>query len=575
MKPALNLKRHRDPVALLTAFTLLLLGHILRSPGTYGMADTDNEGTLWWLWSKCNRYSSNGVLTRVGWPTGFDTRDFATFNLVDELRARAASLGGCSPESVVWVFAAFPVVALGLNLIGAYFLGWKVFRSRSWALILAITGVATSQILLATRTSLANNLLAPGLLALAYGFTYLDKRKPRDAWLAACCLCIQMLCNAYNGAMFLLVLIVLSLSWTQLSRRRELLVLPITAIIGSLVGLSPLMSSQLFLITSSSRRDLIRPVNLDAELVDPLVLFSRNYHWFTSIIGGRMPTPEAGWLSIFVLLLGLISVGSMFMRHVTHRTRRLAVGSLASAALVVLISCDVPGSRPLHSIYATFGSPFRGVSNYLKVVPLMLALGGLAILKERLERRTRSHLMNSIVVGVLLVLSGLNFWDSIPRSPTFRERTSLDQASEFYRSLSSSGSVGVTAHFPDYTYQPDWGLPLRFIQVAQMYTDNVIANGRDFQHRQSRFASLPSPVNRTALVSLRKRGITQIVLHKNLIDPVTLDESVRFLESLGLRGVRYESPSAASGPEINRGLDIIVFDVQPFKQTSSVWTPSH
>lgn len=285
-----------------------------------------------------------------------------------------------------------------------------------------------------------------------------------------------------------------------------------------------------------------------------------------------MPTPEAGWLSIFVLLLGLISVGSMFMRHVTHRTRRLVVGSFASAALVVLISCDVPGSRPLHSIYATFGSPFRGVSNYLKVVPLMLALGGLSILKERLERRTVSHFMNSIVMSVLLMLSALNLWDSIPRSPTFRERTSLDEVSQFYRSLPGSGSESVTAHFPDYTYQPDWGLPLRFIQVAQMYTDNVIANGRDFRHRQSRFASLPSPVSRTALVALRRRGITQIVLHRNLIDPVTLDESIRFLESLGLRGVRYKGQSTASGPEINRGLDIIVFDIQPFNQTSSVWT---
>jgi hypothetical protein len=381
-----------------------------------------------------------------------------------------------------------------------------------------------------------------------------------------------MLCNAYNGAMFLIVLFVFSLSFKLELRFRRRLMLPSILLLGSLVGLLPLIRTQLFLITDLARRDVIRPVNLGAELVDPLVLLSRNYHWFSSIAPAGMPAPEAGWLSVFVLLLALLAVGGLFNLQVPARTRKLALSSLAASTLIIFIACDIPGGEPLRFMYRNFGSPFRGVSNYLKVVPLLLAIGGLSILKDFSDRRSESRVVGSLFPVVLIVLSGLNLWDSVPTSPTFTERTSLRNVADLYRSIPDSDKTGVTAHFPDYTYQPDWGLPLRFIQMAQMYTDEILANGRDFARRRAISSALPSPINRTTLVAIRKRGITRVVLHKKLIDPLTLDESVRFLESLGLRGAHYQGRNTSSAVEIHRGLDIVVFDITAFKQTSSSWT---
>lgn len=570
---SLSFRQHVWSVLFLLVVSTTLLFHTIMRPHLmFGMANTDNEGTLWWLWTECKGYSSHGILTRIGWPKGFDTTDFASFNLIDMFRSRAARLGGCSPEAVVSIFSIFPVVALFLNFLAAYLLGLRVLNRRLWAVVLAVTGIGTSQILLATRTSLANNLLAPGLLALAFALRFLDRGKGRDAWLSACFLCLQMMCNAYNGAMFLIVLVVFSWSRKPEFRFRQWFVFPGILLIGSLIGLLPLIRTQLFLVTDSNRRDLIRPVNLNAEVINPLVLFSRNYHWFTSILQEKMPVPEAGWLSILVVLLALLVVGGLFGRQTSAESRGLTVGSFAASTLIILIACDIPGGEPLRTLYAFFGSPFRGVSNYLKIVPLLLAMGGLSILKEWSERRSMSWMVRCWLPLALTVLCVLNLWDSVPTSPTFRERTSLVEVADFYRSLPDSDKAGVTAHFPDYTYQPEWGMPLRFIQMAQMYTDEILANGRDFDHRHDRSSALPSPTNRTAFESLRKRGISRLVLHRNLVDPVTLQESVRFLESLGLRGIRYQGLNTNSGKEIYNGLNVIVFDIGDFRQTSSSWT---
>lgn len=571
LKSLLHLKKHGGPLVLLVVVALFLLSHVLRSPGTFGMSNTDNEGTLWWIWTKCQGYSVNGLLTRVGWPTGFDTRDFATFNLVDEFRASAARLGRCSPETVTSIFSLFPVVALFLNLATAYLLGWKLFRNRLWALILAITGIATSQILLATRTSLANNLLAPGLLSLIFALSFFELGKQRHALLSALFLSTQMLCNAYNGAMFFIVLIVFALAWKSEIRFRQWIVFPGILLLGCFVGLLPLARTQLFLITDTARRDLIRPVNLEAEVVNPQILLSRNYSWFNSLLQGKLPSPEAGWLSVFVLLLTVLAVVGPFSSKISARTRRLAVGSSAASLLIVLIACDVPGGEPFRLIYSLLGSPFRGVSNFLKIVPLLLTIGGLSILREISQRRSEDRQVQPWLSVVLILLCGLNLWDSVPTSPSFTQRTSLIDAAQFYRSLPDSRKDDVVAHFPDYTYQPEWGLPLRFIQISQMYTDEILANGRDFSRLHTKSSALPYPVNRRALMNLRSRGVTRVILHRNLIDSLNLYESVRFLESLGLEGVRYRAHQSSTEPEILKALDVVVFDISGIQQMNSPW----
>ena len=104
-----------------------------------------------------------------------------------------------------------------------------------------------------------------------------------------------------------------------------------------------------------------------------------------------------------------------------------------------------------------------------------------------------------------------------------------------------------------------------------MYTDEILANGRDFSRWHTKSSALPYPVNRRALMNLRSRGVTRVILHRNLIDSLNLYESVRFLESLGLEGVRYRAHQSSTEPEILKALDVVVFDISGIQQMNSPW----
>ena len=143
------------------------------------MANTDNEGTLWWIWSKCVETDTSRIFSHIGAPFGFDHSRMASYNLVDQIRIQIARVGNCSPGTVVATFSLFPVLAMILNAFAGYALGWIVFRSRWAAISVALFGVMSSQVLLSTRTSLANILIAPGIIALAF---FLRSRYNSSKW---------------------------------------------------------------------------------------------------------------------------------------------------------------------------------------------------------------------------------------------------------------------------------------------------------------------------------------------------------------------------------------------------------
>lgn len=542
-----------------------LLLHILRNPLAIGMANTDTEGTLWWIWSKCEGRIKGDVATEIGAPYGFDTSRFATFNIVDESRVLFSRLMDCDQNATLLVVSLLPLVALTLNLIAIYALGWTVSSSRSISVAIALCGGVSSQLLLATRTPLANNLLAPGILALL--FYVRSTRTSRLTNIVAVCvmISIQMLSNAYNGMAFVIVLCVFVVTFSATSDRgllsalSELLALAVSAT----AGLFPLLRTQLFLLHDQVTRSIYRPVDIAGEVISPLVLISRSHSWFTNLLPDNFPRPESGWISAPLLIAWLISCRYVFREGLITERSRLAAASSFSAVLITIIAFEVPGTGFIRSVYFDLFSPFRGVNNYAKLVPLLLALSVGVMMNDSFKKCFRAPRDGKRATALCLAMTAvitLNVVDSIPTSPTFRERTPLTPVRNFYAQFERQ-DTGIAAHYPAVMYGREWGLPLRFIQLAQMYTGDTLANGRTFDQLQEPCTHLPNPSNAYALGFLESRGVSRIVLHRQLMDPGSFEDSIEFLGREGFRSASYSSSDTTIKEDLGKALDVVLFDL--------------
>lgn len=542
-----------------------LLLHILRKPLAIGMANTDTEGTLWWIWSKCEGRIKGEVATEIAAPYGFDTSRFATFNIVDESRVLFSRLMDCDHNATLLVVSLLPFVALILNLVAIYALGWTVSSSRLTSVAIALCGGVSSQLLLATRTPLANNLLAPGILALLF-YVRSTRTSRLTNMMAACVMVsIQMLSNAYNGMAFVIVLSVFVVTFSATSDRgllsapTELLALAVSAT----AGLLPLLRTQLFLLHDQVAQAIYRPVDIAGEVISPLVLISRSHSWFSNLVPDSFPKPESGWISAPLLVAWLISCRYVFREALTTERSRLAAASSFSAVLITIIAFKVPGTSLVRSVYFDLFSPFRGVNNYAKLLPVLLALSVGVMVKDSFKECFRAprngKQVISLCVAITAVIS-LNVVDSIPASPTFRERTSLTSTRTFYAQFKRQ-DTGAAAHYPAVMYGREWGLPLRFIQLAQMYTGDTLANGRSFDQLQEPCTKLPNPSTAYALGFLESRGVSRIVLHRQLMDPQSFEDSIEFLRREGLRSASYSSRDTTIEENLGKALDVVLFDL--------------
>ncbi len=542
-------------LAVLAVAPIFLNWNVISSPrSTIGLANTDNEGTLWWIWSKCRGLVPDGTARHVGQPSGVDFSRFATFNLVDELRAWTARALGCSAQDAVLVLSLFPTIALILNLWAGYYLGTRVFGSRLNGFVVAIAGVMTSQILLSTRTSLANILLAPGILAVSCVFTHAKKNVRVQMFFASFWLMLQMLCNVYNGVAFLFIVLSASLF---LRSRRQLSSRIMDGLVigwGAVLGLLPVLQGQLFLYTESGDSQIYRPVVPSNEIVDARVLVSSRF-WFFS--PAEWPQPEAGWIPLLLLIVTLIAAVGLLRSRGGEAVTRLGLISLANAMLISCLAFKVPGFGALRWLYFQVLFPLRGVSNFAKVIPLLCTLCICSWLSKTSLTLARSNMSR---VGIALVLL-FNSIDSIPRGSTLGASTSLEPVEDFYEDVEPVLGSGIIAHFPDYNYGDRWGFPTRFVQLAQIYTGREVANGRSLEDLGEKCAQMPIPDTDNSLVQLRERGISHVILHRRLMPASQFTSSMAFLEAKNLRKFVFRSTISDNEPEIYRSLDVVIFEI--------------
>jgi hypothetical protein len=244
---------------------------------------------------------------------------------------------------------------------------------------------------------------------------------------------------------------------------------------------------------------------------------------------------------------------------------QVTVAAILGSLALLSVAYRLPGTWLAKDFYFEYFSVLRGVSNYAKGIPLLIGIAGAAMYRSvfhnLISKRLTLGKFNTNWGFLALVFSlSVLLLDNVPQAESFSTRTSLKPVINFWKQIPSN-SESVTAHFPDFTYGKEWGLPSRFIQLSQIVLDHKIVNGRDYVHRAKRCASLPTPIDPKTFKTLLNRGVTRIILHRNLMIKTDLDAAISYLNTSGLVGKTYSSVQPTSPKEIMDPLDIIVFEI--------------
>lgn len=500
-----------------------------------GMLNTDTEGTAWWIWSRCEGQTQLTHANGIAYPNGFDLSRFPTFNLLDELRIQFARFSGCSTSSIISQLALFPTICLFGNCLAGYFLGRTLFQNKHSAFALAMVCTFSSQILLATRTPLANNVLFLGFISVAFAAKWLHSRKRTHLVLFIAFQTLQTLVNVYNGVASLILLGTILLAFPNeqcpyLSKRIKGL---FGALFASVLGLGPLLASQIYLLTQTELQEVYRPVNQGGEILPLSSLFAKDRGVYNWLAPNSLPRPEAGWISspLLILVLALL-LFSLFRRIGSESSNRTFVAVCLSVALLLLVLIwNVPPFGFLRSFYFSVLAPLRGISNFAKIIPVLITIACLKMIEPCLQKVSSGVISRTKVNLVFFSFCLLFLIDNVPISNSYWLLRDVRPFIENYQSRQVTRSVGPVAHFPDFMYGPKWGLPQRFIQLAQMGDHRPRLNGRNFLEIYDSSSAMPLPVDQRTLKALLRRGATTVILHRALIPVDELEKSISFLRS--------------------------------------------
>jgi hypothetical protein len=524
------------------------------------MLNTDSEGTTWWIWSRCVGQSQLTRASQVAFPNGFDLSRLPVFNLVDELRIQFAQLFDCSISSIIIQLAIFPTICLVGNSLAGYALGRTLFHNRESAFLLGLTCAFSSQIILATRTPLANNVIFPGLLAVLFATKWLVYRNNQSLVLLVLLQSLQTLMNVYNG--FALLILTLAILFAHPSKLGKPFLTRLkgiaAAVVSSVVGLTPLILGQMYLFTQPKLKDIYRPVQISGEILPMSALVSKDRGIYRLLSPSTWPRPEAGWLSTPLILALVVLLILFWLRKDRQKEIVIFIRRLLIVATgLVLLIWDVPFFDFLRSFYYEIFFALRGVSNFAKIIPILISIVCLILLQPYLRINKEPNLRTKLFIGIFTVLFLI---DNVPISSSYWHLQDIRPLIQSYGSPDVRRSSGPIAQFPDFMYGPKWGLPQRFIQLAQIGDKRPRLNGRDFQQLTDGSAAMPLPIDDASLGQLVKRGATTVMLHRALIPVADLEKSLNYLRSRKFEEHRFTL--AEHNNPIYQSLDVIVFELR-------------
>lgn len=443
---------------------LALAPRWMRGPRYFAWDVGDTAGTMSHVRAVCLNQDAARLNPFINYPFGFDVSAYPFWNLLDEFRTHTASIFGCSTHSLVVIFALTPLVAMIGNCMAGYFLGYSIFSRNIDGLLMAIFGVFSPTILLQTRTSLSNNVLFFGLLAVASISKYCQNKRVHWIFIYGSLLTLQLWSNVYNGAMtiFTCAVVVLSLTKMQNQKRRwrTYSTALFATIIFFLLGIAPLLVSQWFLLAGNLLGQFARPSDTQ-----------------------RMSLLDAILSPNFLTAGALLTVGAAITTFIKGRSLYGTIWPLTGIGLIICLNLDTEIFGPFHYVYNQILGPLRGVSYFLTIVPI---LGAFVLIMLR-NNSPLGHILGSQTVRRILVpLLLIDAVTSLPRigyniDPTFYRSTTLeDVAAPFPDDQRLAGGL---LQLPDYYYsgsENHFGAPGREILIDQMIHGLPLLNGRDF-----------------------------------------------------------------------------------------------
>jgi len=551
-------------VGLAIVFSAHRLTRLTSSPG---LLNTDVEGTMWWLWSRCTFQSSLSRSEYIGFPSGFSFEALPFWNLWDELRIQLLRWADCDQAALVLVFSLAPTIFMMFNALCAYLLGLVILANRHFSFLLALIVAFSSQIVLGTRTPLSNIIYFWGLLSLFFLIRFFRSKNVLFLFLSLVLLTLQTLFNVYTGALFVYLglTFVFSFSGFYTFRLREKVIYSFSIIFSAIVGLTPLISSQMYLFLNNEKTEAIRPVEIGDSTLPIAYLFFQDRGLYSLIIPEQWIRPSAGWLSTPLL----IGVCWGIFKHIQLRKSKhpYVIASrwmIASSLLLTFIIYEIPGSFIVHKLYFSIFSPLRGVSNFSVAIGIQLLFSVLLLVQFFQMTKNTKFIERWRVAVAFVFLVGVFLYENVPLDKSFWSRDDVTPFIDAYKDPSLSPHIGPVLHFPDWSYGTEWGTPQRFIQLAQIGDQQARINGRDYESFTAACAPTPLPINDENFEVLLDRGVRRIIVHHNLIDPITLSLVLEFLGQKAVTEVRSIHP--LSSRTLYQSLDITVFTLDNARQ---------
>jgi hypothetical protein len=375
---------------------------------------------------------------------------------------------------------------------------------------------------------------------------------------------LQTLANVYNGFATLLILVLLlvalpvDLQLTTSVRIRGLF----AAISASIAGLGPLLANQFFLLTDTRLKDIYRPTNASNEVLPTISLIAKDRGLYNWIAENSVARPEAGWIStpIVLLLIGLLSYSLFVSKTMSNGTKRFVLVTSVGVFLLSVVIWEIPWFGWLRSIYFYLLSPLRGVSNFSKVVPILLIIICLQLAKDILNTSSNFKFSCKHLSLTTAIFSFVFLLDNVPLQGSYWLLRDVRPLVQTYESPLLTEHQGAVAQFPDFMYGPKWGIPQRFIQLAQMGDKRPRINGRDYLQLQNGTAAMPLPMSDEALSKLLNRGTTTVLLNRRLIPKDDLMNTLSFLRSKNFK--EFYLQAGIDEAPIYESLDIVGFNLK-------------
>ena len=496
---------------------------------TYGLSDTDTEGTLWWLWNQ----SQSSQISNISGGNIFDTSQFTFWNLFDFVRI--FSVGNFGVENLFLISNVSLLISFSLNGIAAFAFSKLLFKGNLIPACLGSIFVFTSINLLSLRTSLSNNFLFFGLLLLRTFLSDFMNKKKRNTYLVIALSVFTALSSTYLAANIILITFVFILvvySSTTVDIKRRLIINFLLTCLASLITTLIIYRDQIFLIGRSQQASEIRPLNAVGELVSSQVTISNKFQ------------APSGFLSLTIVVILLLATYLSFGRlKLTHQTL-LSLGVLISGLVTQFIGYNFWVLGPIHDLYFNLFPQLRGISNYSKFGQFLIAVGAVSLIYTY-----RPKLLNAKVNFVFFcaAIAILSAYQSIPADPSFTARTDTRVLKSKYLSYFETQQNSLVFDYPDKLTNDQWGFPLGYIQLGQIFHKQILLNGVDYNQHKAGCIST-NRLNPTNIIEWVERNHGNfIILRTRLIPKEELNE-VRSILSQRNWQLEYESKVQAEVP---------------------------